>query len=152
VKDRYGLPVGLSDHTLSLYATFAAVTLGATAIERHFTFSRKMYGSDARHSLEPAELTDLVQGVRAIETMLSARVDKADASRFQDMKQVFEKSLVAVRDIPEGTVITREMIGIKKPGTGIPAGRIDEVIGRRTVRFVKADTLLGWVDVGLGEP
>ncbi|WP_045221191.1 N-acetylneuraminate synthase family protein [Desulfonatronum thioautotrophicum] len=147
MKERYGLTVGLSDHTLTLYASFAAATLGAVAIERHFTFSRKMYGSDARHSLEPAELTDLVQGIRAIETMLKARVGKADASRFRDMKQVFEKSLVTKQDIPAGTVISRDMIGIKKPGTGIPAGRIDEVVGRRAVRSVKADMLLAWEDV-----
>jgi N,N'-diacetyllegionaminate synthase len=66
IRGRYSLPVGLSDHTLTPYATFAAVTLGASVIERHFTFSRKMYGSDARHSLEPDDMADLVRGVRAI--------------------------------------------------------------------------------------
>lgn len=142
MQKRYGLPVGLSDHTLTSYATFAAVTLGATVIERHFAFSRKMYGSDARHSLEPGEMADLVRGIRAIETMLAAKIDKAETSSFVEMKRVFEKSLVVLRDIPAGTVLAREMIGIKKPGTGIPPVRLKEVIGKRTLRAVKSDTVL----------
>src|SRR5215475_6399637 len=105
IRGRYSLPVGLSDHTLTPYATFAAVTLGASVIERHFTFSRKMYGSDARHSLEPDDMADLVRGVRAIEIMLAAEVDKNDISRFQEMKDIFEKSLVALVDISVGTVL-----------------------------------------------
>ena len=142
MQKRYGLPVGLSDHTLTSYATFAAVTLGATVIERHFAFSRKMYGSDARHSLEPGEMADLVRGIRAIETMLAAKIDKAETSSFVEMKRVFEKSLVVLRDLPAGTVLAREMIGIKKPGTGIPPVRLKEVVGKRTLRAVKSDTVL----------
>jgi N-acetylneuraminate synthase len=142
MRERYGLLVGLSDHTLTLYATFAAVTLGASVIERHFTFSRKMYGSDARHSLEPDEMADLVRGVRAIETMLTAKVDKADAGRFQEMKNIFEKSLVAVVDIPAGVILTRDMIGVKKPGTGIPAARLNEFVNKKVIRDIRANSLL----------
>lgn len=142
MRERYGLPVGFSDHTLTPYATFAAVTLGASVIERHFTFSRKMYGSDARHSLEPDEMADLVRGVRAIETMLANKVGKSDVSRFQEMKSIFEKSLVAVVDIPIGTILKRNMIGIKKPGTGIPAARFNEFINKKVIRGVKPDSLL----------
>jgi N-acetylneuraminate synthase len=149
MQKRYGLPVGLSDHTLTCYATFAAVTLGATVIERHFAFSRKMYGSDARHSLEPGEMADLVRGVRAIETMLAAKLDKAETSSFMEVKRVFEKSLVAVRDIPAGTVLTSEMIAIKKPGTGIPPIRLKEVLGKRTLRAIKTDTVLTSNDIEL---
>jgi N,N'-diacetyllegionaminate synthase len=147
MRERYAVPVGLSDHTVTPYATFAAVTLGATVIERHFAFSRKMYGSDARHSLEPGEMADLVRGVRAIEAMLAAKIDKAETSSFMEMKRVFEKSLVALRDIPAGTVLTREMIGIKKPGTGIPPVRLKEVLGKRTLRAVKSDTILTFNDI-----
>ena len=147
IRGRYSLPVGLSDHTLTPYATFAAVTLGASVIERHFTFSRKMYGSDARHSLEPDDMADLVRGVRAIEIMLAAEVDKNDISRFQEMKDIFEKSLVALVDISVGTVLTRDMIGIKKPGTGISAARLAEVIGKRAAGVVKAETVLMPSDV-----
>ena len=142
MKERYQLPVGLSDHTLTIYASLAAVTLGASVIERHLTFSRLMYGSDARHSLEPPEFADLVRGVRAIETMLASKVDKDDVARFATMKETFEKSVVSLVDIPAGTTITREMIGLKKPGTGIPARRFGEVVGKRARRRIPKDSLV----------
>ena len=147
MRERYRSPVGLSDHTLTPYATFAAATLGASVIERHFTFSRKMYGSDARHSLEPDELADLVRGIRAIETMLANNIDKGDTSSVAEMKSIFEKSLVAITDIPAGTVVTEEMIGVKKPGTGLSPLRLADVIGKRTSRGVKADTALMMTDI-----
>jgi len=143
MRQRYGLAVGLSDHTLTNHASFAAVVLGARVIERHFAFSRLMYGSDARHSLEPAELADLVRGVRAIEAMLAQPVDKdAMAAQLRPMKEVFEKSVVTVVDIPAGTVLEADMLAVKKPGTGIPARRLKEVVGRLARRDISADSLL----------
>jgi N-acetylneuraminate synthase len=143
MRERYRLPVGLSDHTLSPYASLAAVTLGASVVERHFTFSRLMYGSDAPHSLEPLELKSLIQGIRAIETMLSSPVDKdSQAESLQEMKEIFEKSVVSLVDIPSQAVITRDMVGVKKPGTGIPASRISEIIGRRVSCPVPKNTIL----------
>jgi len=143
IKDRYNLPIGLSDHTLSNYAAFSAVTLGATVIEKHLTFSRKMYGSDAKHSLEPKEFKDLVQGIRAIETILSSKVDKDEiANRMGEMKDVFQKSIVSVVEIPKGTIITREMIGFKKPGTGIPASQINKILGKQSKRNIIINSLI----------
>lgn len=148
MRDRYSLPVGLSDHTLTSYASFAAVAVGATVIEKHFTFSRLMYGSDARHSLEPSELADMVRGIRAIECMLGSRVEKdAVAVRMKMMKDIFEKSVVSVVDIPSGVVITAEMVAVKKPGTGIPARKLGEVIGRRAARLIPRDSLLKQEDI-----
>ena len=141
MAERYDVPVGLSDHTLINYAVFAAVTLGASVIEKHFTFSRKMYGSDARHSLEPDEMIDLVQGVRAIETMMAAPVEKAQVEPYNEMKRIFEKSLVAQVDIPAGAILTREMVGIKKPGTGLSAARLDEFLGRKVRDNISAGTM-----------
>ena len=92
-------------------------------------------------------MTDLVRGVRAIETMLAAKVDKSDTSRFQEMKTIFEKSLVAAVDIPSGTALTREMLGIKKPGTGISAARLPEVLGKRTARAIGMEAILTSGDV-----
>ena len=141
--ERYRLPVGLSDHTLTPYAAHAAVALGASVIEKHLTFSRRMYGSDAAHSMEPGEFADLVTGIRAVETMRASPVDKtAMATRLGEMKAVFEKSVVSRVDIPAGTPITPAMVALKKPGTGIPARRLAEVIGRRVVRDVPRDALL----------
>jgi N,N'-diacetyllegionaminate synthase len=147
MKDRYNLPVGLSDHTLTPYACFAAAALGAQVLEKHFTFSRLMYGSDAPHSLEPDELTDLVQGVRAIETMMTNPVDKNDASGFGEMKSIFEKSLVSLTDIPAGAEFTSSMVGAKKPGTGIPAARFGEIIGKKAAQDIPADHLLSDEDI-----
>jgi N,N'-diacetyllegionaminate synthase len=147
MKERYGLPVGLSDHTLTPYASFAAAALGAQVLEKHFTFSRLMYGSDAPHSLEPAEMADMVQGVRAMETMLQSPVDKSDASRFNEMKRIFEKSLVSLADIPAGAELTPDVVGIKKPGNGIPAARFHEIMGKIAARDIPAGRLLGNDDI-----
>ncbi len=146
MAERYQVPVGLSDHTLTNFAVFAAVTLGASVIEKHFTFSRKMYGSDAVHSLEPAEMAYLVQGVRAIETMTANPVQKDRVEPYAEMKRIFEKSLVAEVDIPAGTVLTRELVGIKKPGTGISAARLEEFLGKKVRNHISADTMLAEED------
>jgi len=144
---RYSLPTGLSDHTLTNYASLAAVAKGAIMIERHVTFSRLMYGSDAKHSLEPDELKDLITGIRAIEVINCSTVDKDDmASSLSDMKKVFEKSIVSLVDIPEGEKIVEKMLGVKKPGTGIPPSRLNEIIGCRSTRFIPKDSLLSEKD------
>jgi N,N'-diacetyllegionaminate synthase len=147
LRERYGKPVGLSDHSLGPYACFAAVALGGSAVEKHFTLSREMYGPDAALAMEPAELAELVQGIRAIEAMLDARVDKGDLSELAEMKRVFEKSVVAATDIPAGAVIDSGMLAAKKPGTGIPAQRLPELVGRRARRDIAADAVLAEEDV-----
>jgi N-acetylneuraminate synthase len=143
LRRRYGKPVGLSDHTLGPYACYAAVALGAELVEKHFTLSREAYGPDAALALEPAELAELVDGIREIEAMLAARVDKdAEAAALEEMKRVFEKSVVAVTDIPAGATIEPAMLAAKKPGTGIPASRLADVVGRRARTAISSDTVL----------
>ncbi len=146
MRERYGLPVGLSDHTPTNYACFAAVALGASVVEKHLTFSRLMYGSDAKHSLEPNEFTDLVCGIRAVEVMLASPIAKDDVERFAVMKQTFEKSIVSLVDIPAGSVITREIVGFKKPGTGIAASELTRILGRTAGRDIPAGSLLAIED------
>lgn len=148
MRERYRLPVGLSDHTVTPYAALSAVVLGASVVEKHLAFSRLMYGSDARHSLEPSEFAHLVQGIRAIEKMLASPVDKgAMGTRLSDMKQVFEKSVVTLVDIPEGTAVTSQMVGLKKPGTGMPAARLCEIIGQRVRRHIPRNSMLAEEDL-----
>ena len=142
MKNRYGFPVGLSDHTLTPYAAFAAVTQGASIIEKHFTFSRKMYGSDAKHSMEPDEFEMMVRGIRAIEIMLSSRVDKNSLDNVALMKEIFEKSITANIHIAVGVEITREMLCLKKPGTGLSAARIADVVGKKARRDIFKDTII----------
>jgi N,N'-diacetyllegionaminate synthase len=102
-----------------------------------------MYGPDAALGLEPYELEELVDGVREIAAILAAPVDKdAAAGGLVEMKRIFEKSVVAVTDIPAGATLQREMLGAKKPGTGIPARRLPELVGRRAAAHIAADTVL----------
>ena len=142
MKQRYGLPVGFSDHTLTNYTALAAVVLGAAVVEKHFTLSKKMYGSDARHSLEPHELKDLVTGIKAIEVASHSSVDKNDIEKFTYMKKTFEKSIVTIRPIRKGEILTAGNIGIKKPGTGIPAREYHTVLGKRAKVDIVQDVLL----------
>lgn len=142
MQQRYKCPVGFSDHTLTIFAPLAAVQAGATIIEKHLTITRQMYGSDAKHSLEPGEFTTMVEGIRAVELMMSHHVDKSDVSRFQSMKEIFQKSVVSVKDLKKGAVITESDVAAKKPGTGIPAAEIQNVIGRTVAHDIAADTVL----------
>ena len=147
LRERYDRPIGFSDHTRGPYACFAAVTLGAAVVEKHFTLSKDMYGPDASLAAEPHELEELVDGIREIEAMLASPVDKDDLSVLGEMKQVFEKSVVSTREIPAGAEISREMLAAKKPGSGIPARRLPELIGRRARKNIPADTLIREDDV-----
>ena len=142
MRQRYGLPVGLSDHTLTNYAALAAVALGASRLEKHLTLSKLMYGSDAAHSAEPDQFADLVRGIRAVTRMLESPVDKDDLSDLERMKEVFEKSVVALVDIRKGQRLTRENIGLRKPGTGLPGGRLAECLNKTASKDLRAGQVL----------
>lgn len=152
MRDRFGLAVGLSDHTEENYAAFAAVALGASVIEKHLTFSKRMYGSDAPFASEPAQFADLVKGIRTIDKATMAHADKDQLDELCGMKAVFEKSVVALVDIPEGSRIEEPMIGTKKPGDGISASRYDEVIGATATRTIAADSVLTEGDIAIEAP
>lgn len=142
MQKRYGKPVGYSDHTQTNYAAFAAVTLGATCIEKHLTFSKAMYGSDAPLASEPDAFADLVKGVRSICEMQANSIDKDELSDYQDMKNIFEKSVVAANDIKPGTILQKDMFAYKKPGTGISAANYAQLIGKVTHSAIKKDELI----------
>ena len=146
-KERYKLPVGLSDHTPGIYTSLAAVVLGATVIEKHFTLSKKLYGPDAKYSLEPHEFKQLVDGVSAIEVMLENPGDKNDTGKFKEMKNIFQKSIVSLTNIPRGTEIRREMISIKKLGGGLHPRYFEVVIGKKVKRDIKKDSIIFEEDI-----
>lgn len=146
MKKRFSCAVGLSDHSLGVAAPIAAAALGASVIEKHLTFSRRMYGSDAKHSLEPAEFKAMVQSVREVWTMMDSPVDKDDGTPYEVMKRVFEKSIVAARDLKIGTNISVADIAYKKPGNGISADRYKELIGLRLRSSVSKDHMFSWED------
>ena len=153
-KERYpGVPLGFSDHTSGEWASIAAFQRGARLIEKHFTLSKKMYGPDAKMSMEPDEMSTLCSSIKNLETALNSPVDKSSAEEFKDMKVIFQKSIVAVKEIPEGTVISEDMIGYKKPGTGIPTKYYRDVIGKKTKRALHFDDILNFSDIeGLETP
>ncbi len=134
MRSRYGLPVGFSDHTTGMAAAFAAAALGADVIEKHLTFSRLMYGSDAANAMEPADFRRLADGLGEIWMMRAAAVDKDDLTPYRDMKRIFEKSIVTARPIRAGHAIVRADLAFKKPGDGVSAARYRDVIGRPAAR------------------
>ena len=136
---RWKLPVGFSDHTAGVAAGIAAAALGASVIEKHFTFSRLMYGSDAANASEPAEFRAFCDGVRAVATMLANPVDKDDLGAYRDMKRIFEKSVVTARALRVGHKIRRDDLAFKKPGDGIPAARWRDLVGKSVARDLPAD-------------
>ncbi len=132
LRARYECPVGLSDHSGTIYAGLAAAALGARILEVHVAFSRECFGPDVIASVTTAELRQLVEGARFIETALAHPVDKETmATELESLRRTFTKSIVAKRPLAAGTILRREDLALKKPGTGIPAARLAEVIGRR---------------------
>ncbi len=142
-RARYGCPVGLSDHSGTIYPALAAATLGVQVVELHVTLSREMFGPDVSASVTTAELAHGVRGIRFIEGMHANPVDKdAMAEEMAGVRRLFTKSIAARVDLPYGTMLREEHLAAKKPGTGIPAARIAEVVGLRLRRPLKADDLL----------
>ncbi len=143
LKERYKCSIGYSDHTMGTSIPVAAVVKGASLIEKHFTLSRMLYGSDAANSTEPQEFKRLVDDIRAIERALVNPVDKDQSvSHLQNMKHIFEKSIVSAVNIDEGDVLTADMLAYKKPGNGIPAKEYMSVIGKKTNRSIPINTML----------
>ena len=147
-RKRYSCSVGLSDHSGTIFPGLAAVTLGAEVVEVHVAFSREMFGPDVSSSLVTSELAQLVTGIRSIEAMIANPVDKdAMADQLSPLRGMFTKSIVLDADLVEGTVLQRSHFKLKKPGTGLPASKIDSLVGKSLRRDVKADQLLSLNDV-----
>ncbi len=142
----FKLPVGLSDHSLGITIPIAAVASGACVIEKHFTLDKNLPGPDHRASLEPEELSQMVKAIRDVERALGDGVKQPTAEEEENRKAV-RRSIVARVDIPEGAVITEEMLVIKRPGTGIEPRHLDLVIGRRTKRNIKPGELITFAKV-----
>jgi N-acetylneuraminate synthase len=143
LRDRYGCPVGLSDHSGTIYPSIAAVALGASLIEIHLTLSRRMFGPDVAASVTPEELTRLVDGVRITAAALASPVDKDAAARnSSELRELFGRSIAPARALPAGTVLAAGDLALKKPGTGMPAEKLASLVGRTLRRAVEPDELL----------
>src|SRR5262249_5120152 len=119
MRETFNVPVGYSDHTRGVDVALAAVALGACVIEKHFTLSRHLPGPDHRASLEPDELSTLVRGIRTVEAALG-HGRKEPAPSEAETAGVARRSLVAACDIAAGVTLTKDLIVVRRPGTGIP--------------------------------
>jgi N-acetylneuraminate synthase len=142
-RQRYGCPVGLSDHSGTIFPGLAAVALGCQVLEVHVTLSREMFGPDVAASVTVSELRQLVEGIRFIEAMRRSPVAKdVLAKELAPMRALFTRSLVARRALAAGHILAPADLVAKKPGTGIPPERLKEVVGRRLRRPLVLDQLL----------
>lgn len=147
-RERYGCAVGLSDHSGTIYAGLAAATLGIEALEVHIAFSREMFGPDVPASLTTGELKQLVDGVRFIEKMRTHPVDKDTFSEeAAPLRRLFTKSIVASTDLEKGTILEAKHLALKKPGSGLPAEMLKDMIGKPLLRNLNADEQLLIEDV-----
>ena len=142
IQQEFGTDIGYSDHTLGIEVPVAAVALGASVIEKHFTLDNTMEGPDHAASLEPHQLKEMVKAIRNIEQAISGDgIKKPSESEMKNI-EIARKSIVALTSISKGAIFTEENLTIKRPGTGISPMKWDEVIGKVADREYKVDELI----------
>ncbi len=141
IRDAFGVDVGYSDHTMGIEVAIAAVALGASVIEKHFTLDRSLPGPDHKASLEPAELESMVRAIRGIERALGDGLKRPTAGEARN-RLVARKSLVARVPIRAGEQFTEANLAVKRPGNGVSPMRWDEVLGRKASRDFAPDELI----------
>lgn len=138
-KKKYKCDVGFSDHTLESSASYAAAALGAVLIEKHFTLSKNMYGSDAKHSMEPKEFKDFCKNIKQIWYLKQFDVKKNDLAPYKKMKVIFEKSIYAKKTLKAGHVLKFSDMSFKKPNLFIRADKYKRCIGKKLKKKLKKD-------------
>ena len=141
-----GTPVGYSDHTLGIEVSLAAVALGATVIEKHFTLDRILAGPDHQASLDPVQLKALVAGVRAVESALGDGAKAPSASELP-VRDLVRRSAFLSRALPAGAALCAEDLAFLRPGTGIGPEHVRELIGRHAARALEPGRMLAWEDL-----
>jgi sialic acid synthase SpsE len=145
LREAFGVPVGLSDHTLGVAVPAGGAALGMDLLEKHFTLSRESEGPDHPFAIEPEELRAMIAGVREVEAALgTGRLDGPSAEEGGEMYRLARRSVIAAQDISAGTVITREMLTVKRPGYGIAPKHIDLVVGRTARVDIEFDDVVTW--------
>lgn len=141
LKEKFGCPVGYSDHTKGIEVSVAAVAIGAEVIEKHFTLDRNMPGPDHKASLEPNELKELVDAVRNVEKAIGDGNKKPTESELQN-RNVARKSIVALKPIKKGELLSEDNLTTKRPGNGISPMHWNEIIGTHAKRDYEEDELI----------
>jgi N,N'-diacetyllegionaminate synthase len=146
MHEALGLPIGYSDHSLGIEAALAAVSLGATVVEKHLTLDRSLPGPDHAASLEPEEFAAMVRGIRRVGEMLGDGV-KAPRPQELDAARVARRSIVAAVDIPAGATLSADMLACRRPATGIAPRDWERVIGGTARSAIAAGSVLQWEQV-----
>ena len=141
LKEKFGLNIGYSDHTTGIEIPIAAVAMGATIIEKHFTLDKNMDGPDHKASLEPNELLEMVKSIRNIEKALGSNTKEVSSSEQKNIA-IARKSIVAKIDIKKDEIFTTKNITTKRPGNGISPMRWNEILGQKAIRDFKEDELI----------
>jgi len=149
-QQRFGIPIGLSDHSIGIYTSLGAVAMGAAVIEKHFTLDKMQKGPDHPSSIEPYELGELVKGTRAI---FEAR--GSEKKIYDEEKQIIawaRESVVTEMDIKAGEIISKEMVWVKRPSPGpgvVPAKDLKKVIGKSALKDIPKDNQVKWEDLSV---
>ena len=141
IQKEFGVSIGYSDHTLGIEVDIAAVAMGASVIEKHFTLNKKMDGPDHKASLEPNELKSMVLAIRNIEKALGSFEKKPSPSESINI-DIARKSIVANQIIKKGDILSNKNIAIKRPGTGISPMAWDNIIGTSATKDYQVDDLI----------
>ncbi len=141
-----GVPIGYSDHTLGIAVSTAAVALGATVIEKHFTIDKSMSGPDHSASLDPDELKAMVDSIRAVEQCLGSAI-KAPTATELPIRALVRRSVTILRDIEAGAILQADDVALLRPGTGIAPAELEQVPGRQARKALTAGTTLNWSDL-----
>jgi N,N'-diacetyllegionaminate synthase len=145
MRGAFGVPTGLSDHTEGIGIAGAAVALGASLYEKHFTLSRKLEGPDHAFALEPEELRQMIAAIRDVEAALgTGRLDGPSDEEAHEMYRLARRSIVAAQDIAQGTLIERDMLTTKRPGFGVAPKYMDLLVGRRARVDIEFDDVITW--------
>ena len=141
IKNKFGVKIGYSDHTLGIEIPIAAVAMGAKVIEKHFTLDRNMPGPDHSASLNPNELKEMVVAIRNVEKAMGSGIKYPSQSEIKNIS-VVRKSIVALKDINKGDEFTVNNLSVKRPGTGITPMEWDKYLGKYSNKDYKKDDLI----------
>ena len=146
LQNEFDVPIGFSDHSPGIELPIAAVALGACVVEKHFTLDKNLEGPDHKASLNPKEFKAMVDAIRNVEVAMGDGIRKFSENE-EEIKKVARKSIVLNESIKKGTIIKREMLSIKRPGTGIGPKYIDDIVGKTIIKDLNVNHILKWDDI-----
>lgn len=146
LQSEFNVPIGFSDHSPGIELPIAAVALGACVVEKHFTLDKNLEGPDHKASLNPIEFKAMVDAIRNVEVAMGDGIRKFSENE-NEIKKIARKSIVINGDACKGTIIKRDILSIKRPGTGIPPKFIGKVVGKKLINDLKANSVLKWDDL-----